>query len=160
MRGRGRDDATDGPVGIKHQTHVGRDVLGRERLRAHESLLLGDREEHAHPGMRFARLGESTSRLDHGRHAHLVVTAEHGIAGRADHAAFEHRLHTLTRVDTVHVRRERDTHGRHRAGQRRDEVAGVRAGEMPGLVEADLPPQLRHLARHVLGHTGLTARGA
>ena len=91
--------------------------------------------------------------------ARLVVAAENGRAVSADDVALDDGLHALAGDDRVHVRAHHDGLGAgERAGEARDDVAGVAADLAPSAVNLYLGAQLLADLFDALGDLALLAR--
>src|SRR5256885_14322022 len=105
-------------------------------LGADQAQLLADREEHVDGAVGKLPLAQQPHGFEDGHDARLVVAAEHRGAVRADDVAIEDGTHVVGGRHGIHVaaQQKRRDAGR-RARKARDEVAGVAADLVAGVVD-------------------------
>src|SRR5919198_441731 len=148
-----------GVVGVEDQPVARAQARGVYVLGAEQADLLADGEDGVDRRVRDVLLLQAADRLDDDGYPRLVVAAEHGRAVGADDVPLDDGLDTSAGDDRVHVGAHHDGLGvGDRAREARDDVAGVAADLLPGVVDLDLRAQLLADPFDALGDLALLAR--
>ena len=148
----GGDDLPRVPAAVQDGGLLGGNPAVLHVLGAPQADFLADGEHGLHGGVGQIVFHNGAQGLHNGRHARLVVPAQHGVPLAADDSVLNHGLHPDAGDHRVHVGGQENGLAGDGPGQGAVHVACLAAGQLHGLVHIDLTADGLQILRDAGGH--------